>query len=127
MVARRLRVLLVEDEVIIRKYIASTLSNHGVEVVGEAGNGKLAEQLASEVKPDLILMDIRLQGEKTGIDVAQSLAGSNKTPVVFMSAYDYKSRLSETTLPNFAGYISKPFTEKTLLTEVDRFAPAGRS
>ena len=122
MTARRLRVLLVEDEVIIRKYIAATLKNHGVDVVGEAGNGDSAEQLAMEVAPDLMLMDIRLQGTRTGIDVAQTLSTRTNVPVVFMSAYDYKDRISESALPNFAGFISKPFSESVLLREIDRFA-----
>lgn len=124
MTARRLRVLLVEDEVIIRKYIASTLANYGVDVVGEAGNGDRALQLAEETRPDLILMDIRLQGSKTGIDVARQLSESTEVPVVFMSAYDYKERLSESHLANFAGFISKPFSESVLLKEIDRFAHA---
>lgn len=124
MTARRLRVLLVEDEVIIRKYIASTLIKYGVDVVGEAGNGDRALQLAVETHPDLILMDIRLQGSKTGIDVAEQLAEITSVPVVFMSAYDYEARITESHLSNFAGYISKPFSETVLLKEIDRFAHA---
>ena len=85
-----LTVVVVEDEVLIRKDIALFLQTHGCEVLGETGSGEEAVELIRETKPRVAFLDIRLKGELGGVEVARTIE-SGETQVVFMSAYDPES------------------------------------
>ena len=85
-----LSVLVVEDEVLIRKDIALFLQGHGCDVVGETGSGEEAVQLIKEHVPELAFLDIRLKGDIGGVEVAREVL-KLPTKVVFMSAYDPES------------------------------------
>lgn len=85
-----LTVVVVEDEVLIRKDIALFLQTHGCEVLGETGSGEEAVDLIRKTKPMVAFLDIRLKGELGGVEVARKVE-SGGTRVVFMSAYDPES------------------------------------
>ncbi len=102
-----LKVVVVEDEVLIRMYSRKQLEALGVEVVGETGHSDEVMDLVVRTRPDLVLMDIRIQGDKTGIELAADFAPRLEIPVAFVTAYELES--SE--LPRgkyFLGVIQKP-------------------
>ena len=83
-------VVVVEDEVLIRKDIAFFLESHGCRVVGETGVGEEAARIIEKKEPELAFLDIRLKGELSGVDVARRVEPL-ATKVIFMSAYDPES------------------------------------
>lgn len=81
-----LRVLVVDDDVIIRLGLEQILLEHGAVVVGEAGTGMQAVALGEQHRPDIVLMDIRIDGDMDGIAAAQQILERLKIPVIFISA-----------------------------------------
>lgn len=82
-----LRVLIVEDEQIIAADLADKLTRMGHEVLGMAIAGEEAIQLAEQVKPDLVLMDIQLEGEMLGTEAARRIRERTGSPVIFLTAF----------------------------------------
>lgn len=105
---RNLKVLIVEDEVIIRKYIMGILESLGCDIVGECSSGESAIEISAEYRPDLIFMDIKLDGEMSGIDAASRISLDMNIPVAFISAYNYEKNNIEKEVPLCAGYFHKP-------------------
>jgi two-component system, response regulator PdtaR len=85
--SRRPRALIVEDEVMIALGLQAEMESMGFEVCGLAANARQAISLAMEDKPDLVVMDIYLNGARDGIEAARSLRETFGTPIVFISAY----------------------------------------
>lgn len=111
------RVLLVEDEAMLRKVIARNLTSRGIEV-DEAGTGKEAVQVAAAARPDLLLLDINLP-DQTGWDVLRELKRHGKeVPTIVVSAV----RVSQNRLDEFRplAYLPKPFPIEALLRLVLR-------
>ncbi len=116
----RLRVLVVEDEILIRKYLVMLLSRFGCTVVGETSYGEEAVLLTKEKLPGLVIMDIGLKGETDGIAAAREIGKHHPIPIIFMSAYDYQQRVEEESIPNLLGYLTKPVDEYELKTYLDK-------
>jgi CheY-like chemotaxis protein len=106
------RILIVEDEMIVAEDIKSTLESLGYSVMGICSTGEDATRTAMEKRPDLILMDVKLNGRMTGIEAAEKIAHLN-IPIIFLTAYANEAVLGETNSSRF-GYIVKPFEEKNL-------------
>ena len=87
------RILVVEDEAIIAMEIESSLENLEYEVTSIVDTGDRAIQKAEEDKPDLILMDIRIKGDRDGIEAAKIIRGNFGIPVVFSTAYLDEDRI----------------------------------
>jgi YesN/AraC family two-component response regulator len=102
------RVLVVEDEILIRKYVILLLESVGCTIVGETAYAEKAIRLAGEKSPDLVLMDIRLKGDMDGIEAAKEISGHSNAAILFMSAYDYQKQVEAQQIPNFLGYLKKP-------------------
>lgn len=83
----RKRVLVVEDEALISMMLCKALSKCGYEAVNKAATAEDAERMAEEIDPDFIFMDIRLIGERDGIDAAEAIRTKRQTPIAFMTAY----------------------------------------
>ncbi|MCF7857856.1 MAG: response regulator [Candidatus Cloacimonetes bacterium] len=83
----KIKILLVEDEAIIARYLSMELELEGFEICGFVANGNDAIQKALEEKPDLILMDINLQGDRDGIETMEIIREEQLIPVIFMSGY----------------------------------------
>ncbi|MFW6249915.1 MAG: response regulator [Alkalispirochaetaceae bacterium] len=113
-----LTVVVVEDEVLIRKDIALFLQTHGCEVLGETGSGEEAITLIRETKPDLVFLDIRLKGAIGGVDVAREIQPDG-TKVVFMSAYD-PERWSDKP-ENVIAAIEKPIRYEEIVSLIKEF------
>lgn len=113
------KVLIVEDEGIIALDLEHQLSSIGYVVTGTAASGNLAIELAQQDKPDVVLMDIRLQGEMDGVDAARVISLKFGVPVVYLTSYtddDTFNRAKETE-PH--GYLVKPFDLRELKTTIE--------
>lgn len=112
-------ILVVEDESIVSKDIQHSLKKLGYNVVGASSTGQKAVELAVELKPDLVLMDIMLKGDMTGIDAAEEIKQSINIPVIFLTAYADEGTLSKAKVTEPYGYIIKPFKEIDIHTSIE--------
>lgn len=112
-------VLVVEDESIVSKDIQHSLKKLGYHVVGAASTGEQAVELAREHVPDIILMDIMLKGEMSGIDAAEAIRKEANIPVIFLTAYADESTLAKAKVTQPYGYIIKPFKEIDIHTSIE--------
>lgn len=113
------KILIVEDEAIIAMDIESRLIALGYEVVGIAPGGERARQLAATLTPDLMLMDIHIQGPEDGTQVAQSIWKSHNIPSVFLTAFSDEETVARAVLSNPYGYLTKPFIDGELRATVE--------
>lgn len=111
-------ILIIEDEIIVAKGIEQILLKNSYAIAGVALNYKQAKEKLQTVKPDLILCDIDLGENKTGIDVIKQSTKSFKIPVIYISAHTDDDTLNKAFCSNPVSYITKPFTENQLLTAV---------
>jgi len=112
------RILLAEDEVISRMDLREMLENLGYIVIGEAGDGVAAVNLARTLKPDLVLMDIKMP-ELDGITAAETLAQERVTPVLLLTAYSDKEFVDRAVDAGVMGYLVKPFAEAQLKPAIE--------
>src|SRR5687768_1455738 len=112
-------ILVVEDESIVSKDIQNTLKKLGYNIVGASSTGEDAIAVAEEAKPDLILMDIMLKGEMSGIDAATVIKERFNIPVIYLTAYADESTLNKAKVTEPYGYIIKPFKEIDLHTAIE--------
>ncbi|NHN54973.1 response regulator [Calidifontibacter sp. DB0510] len=103
------RVLVAEDEAIIRMDLAEMLREAGYDVVAEVGDGRSAVQQARVLKPDLIVMDIKMP-ELDGISAAQEINAEPVAPIVMLTAFSDKELVERATDAGVMGYVLKPFT-----------------
>ena len=108
------QVLVVEDEAIVAMDIQSKLEDLGYSVIALIKSGEEAVQSACEMRPELILMDINLQGDMDGIAAAACIQERNPTPVVYLTANGDKDTLLRATMTEPLGYIIKPFEQQDL-------------
>ena len=80
------KILIVEDQKIIALDLKSSLKKRGYDIIGISGNGEDALKLTEERRPDLILMDIMLEGEKDGIETAQEINKNRRIPIIYLTA-----------------------------------------
>jgi len=111
--------MIVEDEAIVAMDIESRLTAMGYALAGRAAGGAQALTMAQEAQPDLILMDIRLQGEMDGIDAAREIYQRFRIPVVFLTAYSEETTLERAKLAESFGYIFKPFDDRDLKSTIE--------
>jgi AmiR/NasT family two-component response regulator len=112
------RILLAEDEIISRMDLREMLENLGYVVIGEAGDGVAAVNLARTLKPDLVLMDIKMP-ELDGISAAETLSQERVTPVLLLTAYSDKEFVDRAVDAGVMGYLVKPFAEAQLKPAIE--------
>ncbi|QUG43567.1 response regulator [Psychrobacillus sp. INOP01] len=112
------RILIAEDESIIRMDIKLMLQDQGYEVVGEAGDGDKAIELAFLHKPDLILMDIKMP-KINGLQASKIIANQLDLPILIITAYSQKEFVEKAQQDNIVGYLVKPISEANLLPAVE--------
>lgn len=122
-----MRVLIAEDEAIIRMDLREMLAEEGHEVVGEARNGEEAIALAREVTPDVIFMDVKMPG-MNGIEAARVIGEDRLAPVVMVTAFSQQTYVDEAAEAGAMAYLVKPFSKRDIVpamtVAVSRFAEA---
>jgi two-component system, response regulator PdtaR len=111
------RVVVAEDESLIRMDIVETLKDHGFDVVGEAGDGVRAVELAAELRPDLMVMDIKMP-DLDGLSAAEKIA-ELKIPVVLLTAFSQTELVARAAEVGAMAFLVKPFTPQDLLPAVE--------
>ena len=104
-----LRILIAEDETLIRLDLAETLTELGLVVVGAVSNGQLAVDAARALLPDVVLMDVSMP-IRDGISAAQEIIGTGIAPVVLLSAFSQNDLVTSAAEAGTFGYLVKPFT-----------------
>ncbi|WP_342599752.1 response regulator [Psychrobacillus sp. FSL H8-0483] len=112
------KILIAEDESIIRMDIKLMLQDHGYEIVGEAGDGDRAIELAFLHKPDLILMDIKMP-KINGLQASKIIANQLDLPILIITAYSQKEFVEKAQQDNIVGYLVKPISEANLIPAVE--------
>jgi len=112
------RVVVAEDESLIRLDIVEILRDNGFEVVGEAGDGETAVALAKEQRPDLVIMDVKMP-RLDGISAAEQLSKDNIAPVVLLTAFSQKELVERASEAGALAYVVKPFTQNDLLPAIE--------
>lgn len=115
----KVSVLVVEDESIVSKDIQHSLKKLGYMISGSAATGEKAIELAGSERPDIVLMDIMLKGDMSGIEAAQEIKKQFAIPVIFLTAYADESTLSKAKISEPYGYVLKPFKEIDLHTSIE--------
>ena len=113
-----IRLVLADDESIIRLDLKEMLTSLGYVVVGEAGDGRSAVSLARELRPDLVVMDIQMP-DVDGIDAARMLTEENIAPVLLLTAYSQQELVERAKEAGVVGYIVKPFRESDLAPAIE--------
>ncbi|BAY95438.1 MULTISPECIES: hybrid sensor histidine kinase/response regulator [unclassified Tolypothrix] len=113
------KILVVEDEIIIACDIKSCLEKAGYIVPAIAAHGKQAVEKAAEIHPDLILMDVMLKGDMSGIEAAAEIGHLFNIPVIYLTAYSDQTHLQKAKTTQPFGYILKPFEETQLITTIE--------
>jgi response regulator NasT len=114
----RTRIIIADDESIVRMDLKEMLTNLNYLVVGEVGDGKSAVNLARELKPDVVLMDIKMP-DLDGIEAAKILTEEQIAPVVLLTAYSQKELVDRAKEAGVVGYLVKPFREADLLPAIE--------
>jgi CheY-like chemotaxis protein len=115
----RAKILIVEDEAIVGLDIQTHLIRLGYDVAGICVTGEDALRRVVELKPDLVLMDIMLQGGSSGIDAASQIRTRYNIPIVFLTAYSDEATIAQAKLAEPYGYLPKPFDTRTLGTTIE--------
>jgi two-component system sensor histidine kinase/response regulator len=116
---KAIRILVVEDQVVVAADLETRLSRMGFMVCGLAASGEAAIGLAREYRPDLVLMDIRIQGKLDGIEAAAILRRELDLPVIFLSAFSDEPTLQRAKLVGPHGFLVKPFDERELRLNIE--------
>jgi two-component system, response regulator PdtaR len=112
------RVVLAEDEALIRLDLAEMLAEEGYEVVGEAGDGERAVALAEELRPDLVVMDVKMP-KLDGISAASRIAEQRIAPVVILTAFSQRDLVERARDAGAMAYIVKPFDKSDLVPAIE--------
>jgi two-component system, response regulator PdtaR len=117
-VSPKLRVVVAEDESLIRIDIVEILRDNGFDVVGEAGDGEKAVALAEELRPDLVVMDVKMP-LMDGISAAEIIGKKNIAPVVLLTAFSQRELVERAAEAGALAYVVKPFTPNDLIPAID--------
>jgi len=112
------RVLIAEDEALIRLDLAEMLREEGYEVVAEAADGEAAVQLARELKPNLVIMDIKMP-KVDGITAAGTLVAERIAPVVMLTAFSQRELIEQARDAGAMAYLVKPFARHELVPAIE--------
>ncbi|RHX79448.1 histidine kinase [Leptospira yasudae] len=113
------KILVVEDEIIVAVNLGQKLKKLGYELVGITSSGEEAIQKAEENHPDLVLMDINIEGNLDGIETAEVLRNRFHTPVIYLTAYADENTLDRAKKTQPLGYIVKPFESDQLRSSIE--------
>jgi two-component system, response regulator PdtaR len=112
------RIIIADDESLIRLDLREMLTHLGYDVVGEAGDGRTAFDLARKLRPDLVIMDIKMP-DMDGISAAEGLTAEKIAPVVLLTAYSDHGLVERAKEAGVVGYVVKPFREAELMPVIE--------
>ncbi|WP_210366978.1 response regulator [Bacillus sp. REN3] len=112
------RIMVVEDESIVRLDVSLMLEDAGYNVVAQAGDGEKAVEKAFELEPDLIIMDIKMP-KLNGLKASEIISNRTNTPILLLTAYSQKEFVAKAKEANILGYLVKPVTEASLIPAVE--------
>jgi len=107
-----------EDEALIRLDLVEMLGEQGYEVVGEAADGERAVELAESLRPDLVLMDVKMP-KLDGIAAAERIARARIAPVVMLTAFSQRELVERARDAGAMAYLVKPFSESDLAPAIE--------
>lgn len=113
-----IRVVIAEDEAIIRLDLKETLEEEGYEVVGETGRGDEAVTLVRDLKPDLAILDVRMPG-LDGLSAAREITGDRLAAVLVLTAYSQRNLIEEARDAGALAYVVKPFQRSELIPAIE--------
>jgi AmiR/NasT family two-component response regulator len=111
-------VVIAEDETLIRMDLAEMLAEEGYDVVGQAGDGAKAIELAEELRPDLVILDVKMP-VLDGIAAAEAIAGKRIAPVVMLTAFSQRELVERARDAGAMSYLVKPFTQAELVPAIE--------
>lgn len=112
------RVVIAEDEALIRLDLAEMLGEEGYDVVGQAADGERAIELAEELRPDLVVLDVKMP-KLDGISAAQRIATKRIAPVVILTAFSQRELVERARDAGAMAYLVKPFTKNDLVPAIE--------
>jgi AmiR/NasT family two-component response regulator len=112
------RVLIAEDEALIRLDLAEMLCEEGYDVVGQAGDGQEAVELAESLRPDLVIMDVKMP-RRDGIDAAAEIASKRIAPIVVLTAFSQRELVERARDAGAMAYLVKPFSITDLIPAIE--------
>ncbi|OFJ50761.1 ANTAR domain-containing response regulator [Mycolicibacterium grossiae] len=112
------RVLIAEDEALIRLDLAEMLREEGYDVVGQAGDGQEAVELAESLTPDLVIMDVKMP-RRDGIDAASEIAAKRIAPIVVLTAFSQRELVERARDAGAMAYLVKPFSVTDLIPAIE--------
>lgn len=115
---QKLRILLADDEALIRLDLREMLTEAGHEIVGEAANGQEAVQLAQELHPDIVIMDVKMP-VMDGLTAAQQITEAEISPVLLLTAYSQQDIVARATEAGVIAYLVKPVREQQLFPAIE--------
>jgi signal transduction histidine kinase len=113
------RIMIVEDEGIVAWHLAQRLQDMGHSVPAVVSSGREAVQQAAVIRPDLVLMDIHLQGDMDGIEAAAQIRAQYDVPLVYLTAYADEPTLERAKATEPCAYVLKPFEERELQVTIE--------
>lgn len=113
----KLRIVIADDESIIRLDLKETLQRMGHQVVAEAGDGRTAVELVRQHRPDLVVLDVKMP-EMDGVDAANEISKDRLAPVLLLTAYSQQELVQRAMEAGVFAYVVKPFTESDLLPAI---------
>src|SRR5207248_762649 len=114
----RRRVLVAEDEALIRLDLKEMLQEEGYDVVGEAADGEQAVKLAEELRPDLVILDVKMP-RMDGISAAEQIVAQRIAPVVMLTAFSQRELVERAVEAGAMAYLVKPFGKSDLLPTIE--------
>lgn len=112
------RVLIAEDEALIRLDLAEMLRHEGYDVVGEASDGQEAVELAEQLRPDLVIMDVKMP-RRDGIDAASEIAAKRIAPILVLTAFSQRELVERARDAGAMAYLVKPFSIVDLIPAIE--------
>jgi two-component system, response regulator PdtaR len=111
-------VVIAEDEALIRMDLAEMLADEGYDVVGQAGDGQRGVELAEELRPDLVILDVKMP-VLDGIAAAERIAGKRIAPVVILTAFSQRELVDRARDAGAMAYLVKPFSQSDLAPAIE--------
>ena len=112
------RVVVAEDEALIRLDLVEMLTEEGYDVVGQAGDGEAAVELTTQLRPDLVVMDVKMP-KLDGISAAEKIATDRIAPVVMLTAFSQRELVDRARIAGAMAYVVKPFGKADLIPAIE--------